>query len=312
VKGPVAAERCSSLNRGAVFETYKSRETALGDLTIRRALPVRDRRLIGPWCFLDRYGPLSFTDQKPMDVAPHPHIGLQTVSWLLEGEVLHRDSLGFEATVRAGGVNVMTSGLGIAHSEETPKPNRGRLDGVQLWIALPEGKRQVEATFQHIDQVPEIDAHGGVARLFAGELGGTSSPAKVWSDLVGLELAVPKQGRARLPAVPEREHGVFVLSGDAEIEGRPLERDVMHYLGRGRAELPFRSAGGARILLIGGVPFADPVLMWWNFVASTPEEIAAARADWEEGRRFGPVRGYPGPRLAAPPLGKFARPNPAS
>lgn len=308
----VAAEVCTPLDRGAVFESYRSRETSLGSLPIRRALPVRDRRLIGPWCFLDRYGPLAFTDQKPMDVAPHPHIGLQTVSWLLDGEVVHHDSLGFEAVVRPGGVNVMTSGIGIAHSEETPKQNRGRLDGVQLWIALPEAQRHTDPTFQHVAHVPQVELHGGLAQVFAGELEGTSSPAKVWSDLVGIDLRVHKGSTVRLPTAPAREYGILVLSGDAEIEGRPLETDTMYYFGRGRAELPLRSVEGARLLVIGGVPFREPVLMWWNFLAGTPEEIATARADWEEGRRFGSVSSYKGDRLAAPPLGKIARPNPAS
>ncbi len=308
----VAAETCSSLDRRAVFETYKSRETSLGALTIRRALPVRDRRLIGPWCFLDRYGPLTFKAEKPMDVAPHPHIGLQTVSWLIEGEVVHHDSLGFEAIVRPGGVNVMTAGSGIAHAEETPPQNKGVLDGVQLWIALPEAQRHADATFQHVSRVPQIDLTGGIAQVFAGDLDGTTSPAKTWSDLVGVDLALSKKASVRLPAVPEREYGAFLLSGEAELEGRALERDTIAYLGRGRAELGFRSTAGGRVLIIGGVPFREPVLMWWNFVARTPEEIAAARADWDEGRRFGPVRAYKGERLAAPPLGKIARPNPAS
>ncbi|HEY0591130.1 MAG TPA: pirin family protein [Thermoanaerobaculia bacterium] len=308
----VAVETCSSFDRKTVFETYRTRHTTLGELEIRRALPVRDRRLIGPWCFLDRYGPITFKGTKPMDVAPHPHIGLQTVSWLLDGEVVHHDSLGFEAIVRPGGVNVMTAGSGIAHSEETPAQNKGKLDGVQLWIALPEPQRHIDPTFQHVGRVPQVDFTGGVAQVFAGDLDGTSSPAKTWSDLVGVDLGLAKKASVRLPAVAEREYGVVLLGGDAELEGRVLDRDALVYLGRGRAELAFRSGSGARVLVIGGVPFRETVLMWWNFVARTPEEIAGARADWEEGRRFGPVRAYKGERLPAPPLAKFARPNPAS
>ncbi|MFP5245754.1 MAG: pirin family protein, partial [Thermoanaerobaculia bacterium] len=136
------------------MESYRSHRTSLGTLPIWRALPVRERRLIGPWCFLDRYGPLSFTDEKPMDVAPHPHIGLQTVSWLFDGEVLHHDTLGMEGLVRPGGVNVMTSGRGIAHAEETPKGNSGSLNGVQLWIALPDAHRHTAPNFEHVAEVP--------------------------------------------------------------------------------------------------------------------------------------------------------------
>ncbi len=297
----VAAERCSALDRHRVFETYPSRETSLGALTIWRALPVRDRRLIGRWCFLDRYGPISFTGDKPMDVAPHPHIGLQTVSWLLEGEVIHHDSLGFEALVRPGGVNVMTSGRGIAHAEETPPRNVGRLNGVQLWIAQPDAERHVAPSFEHIAAVPRLELRGGIVQTFV------DAP-----DLVGLDVELHRNETLTLPAIASREHGLFILEGDASFEDQPLARNTLYYLGAGRSEIALRSAAGARVLVLGGVPFAEPVLMWWNFVARTPEEIAEARADWEEGRRFGPVAAYDGPRLAAPPLSRIARPNPAS
>src|SRR4051812_23164276 len=158
----VAAQWCDATNADKpVFEGFRARETRLGTLRILRALPIRQRRLVGAWCFLDRFGPLSFSDAKPMDVAPHPHIGLQTVSWLLQGEVIHNDSLGNEALLRPGGVNVMTSGGGIAHAEETPRKNSGLLSGVQLWIALPDANRNGEASFQHIDEVPIIEQAGG-------------------------------------------------------------------------------------------------------------------------------------------------------
>src|SRR5438552_5896789 len=143
-----------------MLEAHPSHRTWLGALEIRRALPLRQRRLVGPWCFLDRYGPLSFSEGRPMDVAPHPHIGIQTVSWLLDGEVQHQDSLGFEATVRPRGVNVMTAGRGIAHAEQTPESNRGRLDGVQLWNALPKVDRNTAPSFDHIAEVPRPELHG--------------------------------------------------------------------------------------------------------------------------------------------------------
>ena len=137
------------------LESYPSREMAVGALVVSRALPVRGRRMIGPWCFLDRYGPLTFTAGRPMDVAPHPHIGLQTVTWLLEGEVVHDDSLGCEAVARPGAVNVMTSGRGIAHAERTPVVNTGRLSGIQLWTALPDQYRHLPPSFQHVERVPD-------------------------------------------------------------------------------------------------------------------------------------------------------------
>jgi quercetin 2,3-dioxygenase len=308
----VAAEECTALNRQEVFETNRSRQTALGDLTIWRALPVRQRRLVGPWCFLDRYGPLSFDGGKPMDVAPHPHIGLQTVSWLFDGEVQHKDSIGGEGVVRPGGVNIMSSGRGIAHAEETPKRNSGRLDGVQLWVALPDAYRQMEPSFDHLPEVPRIDFRGGSAQLFAGSAGDARNAVAMYSDIVGLDVVVHRGEALTLPVELRREHGIFLVEGDATFERQPLQLNTLHYLGCGRSELALHSREGARLLLLGGEPFAEPVLMWWNFVARTPEEIAAARAEWEEGSRFGEVTAYDGPRLAAPPLSKVARPNPAS
>jgi quercetin 2,3-dioxygenase len=294
-----------------VFEAIRSRETELGELKIRRALPVRERRMIGPWCFLDRYGPLSFSDAKPMDVAPHPHIGLQTVSWLLEGEVVHHDSIGGEGTVRPGGVNVMTAGSGIAHAEETPRHNIGRLNGLQLWIALPDAHRNIAPSFQAIGEVPRVELRGGVAQLFIGAMENVASPANAYSDSIGLDAEVHGGETLTLPLRGDREHGVFVLDGQAELEGQPLSPDTLYYLGTDRTELEIRSAAGARLLILGGIPFAERILMWWNFVARTPEEIAIARREWEEGERFGTVP-YDGARIHAPSLARFAPANPAS
>jgi redox-sensitive bicupin YhaK (pirin superfamily) len=294
------------------IDAIPGREMRLGRLKIWRALPVRDRRLIGPWCFLDRYGPLSFTEGRPMDVAAHPHIGIQTVSWLISGEVLHLDSLGCEATVRPGGVNVMTSGRGIAHAEVTPKENRGELNGVQLWVALPESHRSDEPSFHHIAAVPEYEARGGVAQVFAGAIGSAASAAPHHSELVGADVRIHANEAMVLPLRSSFEHGLFVLSGHAELEGQQLAENVLYYLGLERSEVRLSSRSGARLLLIGGEPFSESILMWWNFVARTSEEIALARDDWQAGRRFGEVRGYDGPRLDAPSLGRLAKPNPAS
>jgi redox-sensitive bicupin YhaK (pirin superfamily) len=293
-----------------VIEEHLPRETELGPLKIWRALPAHGRRMVGPWCFLDRYGPLSFTGDKPMDVAPHPHIGLQTVSWLLEGEVVHHDSIGGEGTVRPGGVNLMTAGAGIAHAEETPQRNIGRLNGVQLWIALPDAHRHVAPSFQPVKEVPKVEFRGGIAQVFLGELEGARSPASVYSDGIGAEVAVHRGATLSLPARSDREHALFVFGGDAQLEDQQLAMNTLYYLGTDRSELSLRSTGGARVLLFGGVPFEERIMMWWNFVARTPEEMANARADWEEGR-FGAVP-YDGPRIPAPPLARLAPANPAS
>jgi len=309
----VAAQACDALDvEGAVFERFPARETSLGTLKIFRALPIRQKRLVGAWCFLDRFGPLSFSEAKPMDVAPHPHIGLQTVSWLLQGEILHKDSLGSEALLGPRGVNVMTSGGGIAHSEETPAKNSGRLNGVQLWIALPDADRHGTASFQHIDEVPIVEQGGGTVSVFAGSVLGSSSPAEYFSPLLGVEITLQANASLELPLDRAFEHAVLLLAGDAEIDGEAIDATGFWYLGTSRSSVEFKSRNGSRVLLIGGLPFPEKILMWWNFVARTAEEIAQARSDWQSHQRFGEVTAYHGPRLDAPPLQRFAAPNPAS
>ena len=309
----VGAEECTTLGgTQQVLEAYPNRDVSLGTLKVTRVLPIRDRRMIGPWCFLDRFGPLSFSDQKPMDVAPHPHTGLQTVTWLLEGEVLHDDSLGCEATARPGGVNVMTSGRGIAHAEQTPRTNSGRLNGAQLWVALPDEHRHVEPSFDGIERVPLIETPGGITQVFAGSLAGVTSPGRHFSELLGADLQVHPGSDISIELRPNYEHAVLVVDGDLSVDGEPLEQRMLYYLGVHRTSVSFSSRSGGRALFIGGPPFNEKILMWWNFVARTPEEIAEARADWEAGRRFGEVRGTHDARLAAPDLVRFARPNPIS
>ena len=310
---PVAAEECVALGGGrSELDAYPNRELALGSLTISRALPVRDRRLVGPWCFLDRFGPLSFTEGKPMDVAPHPHIGLQTVTWLLDGEVLHDDSIGSQSLLRAGGVNVMTSGAGIAHAEQTPRDHSGRLNGVQLWTALPDVHRGMSAAFAHVPEVPVLESPDGAIRVFAGALLGAQSTAPYFSELLGAELQLHARRALEIPLTAAFEHAVLVLDGDCAIDGQSLAPRMLYYLGSTRTAAAFASRAGARVLLIGGPPFPEAILMWWNFVARTQEEIAQAAADWEQHQRFGEVAAYRGPRLTAPSLTRFARANPAS
>jgi redox-sensitive bicupin YhaK (pirin superfamily) len=295
------AEECrSAAVETAALEVHPARSTELGALRVRRALPVRGRRMVGPWCFFDRYGPLSFTGGKPMDVAPHPHIGLQTVSWLLEGEIVHHDSLGCESLLRPGELNLMTAGSGIAHAEETPGENSGRLNGVQLWVALPEPHRNDAPGFEHARDLPAVEQAGGMAKVFMGELAGRRSPATAYSAMAGAEVTVHAGGRLSLPLVPEFEHAVMALDGRPRLAGQELAPDTLYYLGTQRSEVEFSAAERSRLLLIGGEPFGEAVLLWWNFVARSVEEIAAAREQWERGERFDEVRAYRGPRLAAP------------
>jgi redox-sensitive bicupin YhaK (pirin superfamily) len=306
----VAAQACDASSRhGSAFDRFPARETTLGTLKILRALPIRQKRLVGAWCFLDRFGPLSFSDAKPMDVAPHPHIGLQTVSWLLQGEIVHKDSLGSEALLRPGGVNVMTSGGAIAHSEETPSQNSGVLNGVQLWVALPDAHRHGAASFQHIDEVPIVEQSGGTVSVFAGSVHGYSSTAQHFSPLLGVDISLHANGSLELPLDSSFEHAALLLRGDAEIDGQEIDSMSLWYLGTSRPSVEFKSKNESHILLIGGPPFPETILMWWNFVARTAEEIAHARSDWQSHQRFGEVAAYDGPRLDAPPLQRFASPN---
>jgi redox-sensitive bicupin YhaK (pirin superfamily) len=306
----VAAEECMALGATQhTLEAYPNRDVSLGPLTVTRVLPIRDRRMVGPWCFLDRFGPLSFADDKPMDVAPHPHTGLQTVTWLIEGEVLHDDSLGFEATARPGGVNVMTSGAGIAHAEQTPRRNTGRLNGAQLWVALPDESRHVEPSFDGVERVPLIESAGGLTQVFAGSLAGVTSPGRHFSELVGADVQIHPGAEVSMDLRPDFEHAVLVLDGECSIEGELLQPRMLYYLGVNRRSTSFSSAKGGRAMLIGGAPFTERILMWWNFVARTPEEIAQFRDDWESRRRFGDVKSYQGDRLPAPELARLARPG---
>lgn len=309
----VGAKECTALGgERAGLVAHPNHEVSLGDLRVTRALPIRDRRMVGPWCFLDRFGPIAFGSVRAMDVPPHPHIGLQTVSWLLEGEVLHSDSLGFEAVVRPGGVNIMTSGRGIAHAEETPAGNSGRLNGVQLWVALPDAHRDTEPSFVNVERVPVIEEPGGAIQLFAGGYGEVGPVGPYFSEIAGMDVEILPGGSVEIGLSPEFEHAVLVLEGECAIEGQLLQDRTLYYLGTHRSGLSIGSDAGGRILLIGGPPFPESILMWWNFVARTPEEIVQARADWEGHRRFGDVAGDHGPRLAAPDLVRFARPNPVS
>ena len=309
MKPDVASEKCTgAAGLAGSVETYASRSTRIGSLEISRALPIRGKRMVGPWCFLDRFGPHTFAEGKPMAVAPHPHIGLQTVTWILAGETVHKDSLGSEAVLRPGDVNVMTSGFGIAHAEETPRQNSGILDGVQLWVALLDHARNRPAGFQHVQDITAVDSSGGIIRVFSG---GDSS-ATHFSDLIGADLQV-FSGQTLVIAIQTHfEHAVLLLSGEAALGEQPLEPRLLYYLAPGRSEVSLKARSGSRVLLIGGPPFPETVLMWWNFVARTNAEIAEARRQWERGERFGEVSKYDGPRLRAPALMKLAEPNPAS
>jgi redox-sensitive bicupin YhaK (pirin superfamily) len=284
------------------LELTEARDARVGAVTVRRMLPLRTRRSVGAWCFIDHYGPLDVDGVAGMNVPPHPHIGLQTVTWLLAGNVLHRDSLGSEQLIRPGQLNLMTSGRGIAHAEESPAEHDRFLHGVQLWVALPDASRQVEPAFEHHGVLPAARLGGFEISVLVGELAGANSPATTFSQIVGAQLsAVGRPASCLLPLRPEYEHVIFVATGEAGVDGVRLRPGQLLYIPTGRHETAVAAPADSALLLLGGVPLGEQLLMWWNFVARTPEEIAAATAAWRAGE-FGPVGGYQGDPLQAPPL----------
>ncbi|MET7636216.1 pirin family protein [Streptomyces sp. NPDC005078] len=286
-----------------VRELLAPRHVQLGESTeVRRLLPNLGRRMVGAWAFVDHYGPDDIADEPGMQVPPHPHMGLQTVSWLHEGEVLHRDSLGSLQTVRPRELGLMTSGRAISHSEESPKAHARFLHGAQLWVALPEAYRQVEPHFQHHTELPTVNAPGLTATVILGELDGATSPGTAYTPIVGADVALAGGAEARLPLDPDFEYAVLSMSGEAEVDGVPLQPGSMLYLGCGRSELPLRATSDAGLMLLGGEPFEEEIVMWWNFIGRSHEEIEEARRGWMESSRFGEVKGYDGDRLAAPEL----------
>ncbi|MGH8894560.1 MAG: pirin family protein [Actinomycetes bacterium] len=286
------------------------REVPLGGpraMTVRRTLPHRELRTIGAWCFVDDYGP---SGGRSMAVPPHPHTGLQTVTWLLSGEVRHQDSLGNEAVVRPGALNLMTAGRGISHAE-TSTPSSPALRGVQLWVALPDAHRDTAPDFAHHSELPVLTDGGVGATVLLGALGDTRSPARAFTPIVGADLSVA--GAGELPLQEEWEHAVLALADGLVVDREPLAAGSLAYLGCGRDRLEL--SGGSRAMLLGGEPFDEELLMWWNFVGRTHEEIVAAREEWSlavggAATGFGQIAAYDGPALPAPPLpGSRLRPR---
>ena len=316
-----------------VLELLAGREVMLGESTkVRRLLPTLGRRLVGAWCFIDHYGPDEIADQSGMQVPPHPHIGLQTVSWLLDGAVRHRDSLGSDVTIRPGQLALMTAGHAIAHSEQSPAVHPALLHGAQLWVALPGRSRNIPPAFEHHTDLPVLTDRGLRATVLLGELAGAASAGTVHTPLVGVDLALDAGADVRLPLEPDFEYAVLAPSGagtvvdgprppdpgadagadpsgadpsGAEVAGVRVEPGGLLYLGTGRSELRVRAESATRLLLLGGEPFEERLVMWWNFVAGSGAEIAEARTDWMAGRRFGAVAGgqpLPAPAMPATPL----------
>jgi len=290
----------SSVETGVV-EVTDGREAVVGRMPVRRVLPRRNRRTVGAWCFADQMGPEEVTETAGLDIGPHPHIGLHTVTWLVDGAVLHRDSLGSEQVIRPGQLNLMTAGHGVVHAEEAVDSYRGRLHGVQLWVAQPAATREGAAAFEHHDELPRTEVGGATATVLIGELNGVASKARSDTPLVGADLEI-RPGVTTWPLRRDFEHALVVLTGAVAVGEHVMRPGQLGYLGAGRATLDLSALETSRALLLGGVPFEEKLAMWWNFVARSKEELAQARTQWATyDERFGEVTTTHLPRIAAPP-----------
>lgn len=293
-----------------MLEVINAKEAEVGGLTVRRAFPRRGLRTVGAWCFADHFGPEIITPDSGLDVGPHPHIGLHTVTWLLDGAVRHNDSLGSDQLIRPGQLNLMTAGHGVVHSEQSDRQRTGSLHGLQLWIAQTDDTRHGAPDFAHHAQLPGVELGNGEATILLGEFAGQRSGASVDSDLLGLDMQLTA-GSALLPLRTDYEYALYVVTGDLTAAGPSGEAHIgpgqLLPLPPGATEVTLTVPDQARALLLGGMPLEQPLFMWWNFVARTREEAAQASADWlkhwQEGddARFArvdsPLPAIPGPAL---------------
>jgi len=284
-------------------EKLEAQRAIVGDgFEIRRALPNHHRRMIGAWCFFDHAGPANYAAGQGITIGPHPHIGLQTFSWMIEGRILHTDSLGYRQWIEPGQVNLMTAGRGISHAEESPADTPGRFQLAQLWIALPKAESEREPSFHHYPDLPILERGGFRMTVLAGTFAGARAPAEVFTPLVGIDLASQGPARADLDLEADFEYGVMTFEGTATVGGEPLAPGALLCFGPGRDKLALETPAAARLLLIGGRPFGEEILLWWNFVGRSFEDMERATRDWLETDRFGKVEGARGAPLVAPDL----------
>ena len=289
---------------GPALDLLPGKEVLLGESTrVRRLLPTLGRRMVGAWAFVDHYGPDDISTSAGMQVAPHPHTGLQTVSWLLEGEVHHLDSVGSDVRFGPGQLALMTAGHGISHAEQSPVGHPRFLHGAQLWVALPDAHREVAPHFEHHATLPGFASDGLTATVLMGSVEGATSPGTAYSPLVGVDLKLVPGADVQLSLEPDFEYAVLAAGGSATVEGAPVAHGSMLYLGTDRKTVRVQADEAASLLLLGGEPFEEQIVMWWNFVGRSGEEIVEYADRWNaEDERFGVVSGFDGDRLAAPAL----------
>ena len=291
------------------MQILSPRDVPLGGvraMNVRRTLPHRQRTFVGAWCFVDHYGPDDVAATGGMAMPPHPHTGLQTVSWLFSGAVEHRDSAGHHAFVRPGEVNLMTAGRGISHSEYSTADTT-TLHGAQLWLALPDAHRHTDPGFEHFVPDP-VSGEGWEARVFLGSLLGSTSPVRTWSPVLGAELRLTAGTTLRIPVDASYEHGLLLDSGSLTVDGEALKAHELGHVEPGRDGLEVVAAEDALLLLLGGPPFGEQIVMWWNFIGRTHDEVAAYREQWQRRAggaaddRFSLPADDPMDPLPAPPL----------
>ena len=275
------------MSDGIVIQTIAPVTHDLGGFKVHRTLPSRPRTMVGPFVFFDQMGPAHLAIGEGIDVRPHPHINLSTVTYLFDGAIDHRDSLGTFATIEPGAVNLMTAGRGIVHSERSPASERGRgpvLSGIQTWLALPDGKEEIDPAFEHVaaDALPVIEAGGARARIIMGTLWGAAAPTTCHAETIYADILL--DAGAEIPVDPAaEERALYVAIGEASLDGTPLEPRTLYVLRPGIGAT-LRSAGGGRVLLCGGTAFTSARHVWWNFVSSDRDRIVQAKEDWKAGR----------------------------
>lgn len=294
----------------ADLELLEPRDVLLGRTThVRRTLPHKNHRMVGAWCFLDHYGPDDIKQTGGMWVPPHPHTGLQTVTWLFEGLGRHTDSLGSDQLIRPGQLNVMTAAHGICHAEVSPDDAPQRLHGVQLWVVLPDADRDTAPpAFAHLAELPTFEDGGATVTVMVGSLAGHTSEAPAFTPLVGAEVRLAAGASIDLPLDDGFEHAVLAVDGDVRVDGAVVDRHRLAFLGTGRSSLALAADQDTTVMLLGGEPFDEEIVMWWNFIGRSHAEIVEQRAAWNGTgvehvpARFGAVADFPEPRLLAPPL----------
>jgi redox-sensitive bicupin YhaK (pirin superfamily) len=295
MSGPVEEQTVDGADLGiSTIEVKEGRTARVGDMHVVRVLPTKKKRAVGPWCFVDLMSPDDIDQPPPIEIGPHPHIGLATVTWLFAGTALHSDSLGSEQLISPGELNLMTSGHGLAHAELGVEPatarDTGGIMGAQMWLAQPESTRHGPSRFEHLDTMPEIELAGSHGVVILGEMEGATSPARVDHPAVGLDLTLT--GPAVIPANPSFEYAIVPIDRPVRVEDAIVDPGSLAFVPSGQDELRIEGRSEEiRLLILGGEPLGEPIKMWWNFVARDQDELTDAWHDWRDhnDERFGPV-----------------------